>query len=473
MTRDMTRGNPARLILSFTIPLLLGNIFQQFYSMADTVIVGRTIGVDALAAVGSTGSLSFLIIGFAQGLTAGFAVVTAQRFGADDEDGVRRSVTTSVVLSLIITVVLTTISTCFARPILELMQTPADIIDNAERYVTVIFSGIGASVLFNLLSNIIRALGDSRTPLLFLIIACVCNIALDFLFILTFHMGVAGAAWATILSQALSGLMCLYYIHRRLPILTLHKRDWKMERGFTWQHVRVGLPMGFQFSIIAIGSMILQSTLNTLGSEAVASFTAAQRIDQLATQPLNSFGVTMATYAAQNYGAGDIKRIRTGVRQCTLISVGVSLLGAVFMFLCGGSVVRLFVGADQPQVVDNACIYLYLNCSMYFLLALLFVYRNTLQGLGKSFIPTFAGFMELGMRTAAAVFMAQYFGFTGVCTANPLAWIGAVVPLGITYFLTIRKLERESEQAQMQAAAESPALEQTTLEQPEPVYETE
>lgn len=439
MTNDMTRGSPTKLILLFTIPLLLGNIFQQFYSMADTMIVGRTISADALGAVGCTGPLSFLIIGFAQGLTSGFAVVTAQRFGAGDYEGVRKSVTSSAFLSLILTVLLTLGSVFGARPLLELMQTPDNLIDDAYRYIVVIFGGIGTSMLFNLLSNIIRALGDSKTPLLFLAVACVINIALDFAFILIFQLGVAGAGWATVIAQLISGLLCLLYIAKRFPVLWLKKDDWQLDGHRLLAHARVGLPMGFQTSIIAIGSITLQGTLNTFGSLYVSSFTAAQKIDQLATQPLMSFGITMATYTAQNYGAGNISRIKKGVNRCILISLSISLAGGAAIILAGYALVGLFV-PDSPQIVELAQVYLRITTACYSLLALLFIFRYTLQGLGRSLIPTVAGIVELVMRTMAAVVLARLLDFTGVCMASPVAWLGALIPLSIAYFVTIHKL---------------------------------
>lgn len=447
MTRDLTRGNPAKLILSFTIPLLIGNIFQQLYSMADTIIVGRTIGVNALAAVGATGSLSFLIIGFAQGLTTGFSVLTAQRFGAGDYAGVRRSAAVGILLSGMITILLTAVSVAGIRPLLEGMKTPANIIDDAYRYISVIFWGIIAAMLFNLLSNLIRALGDSKTPLLFLVIACLLNIALDFLFILVFRMGVAGAAWATVISQLVSGLLCLVYIAKRLPVLHIRREDWRLSRREVASHLKVGLPMAFQSSIIAIGAMILQSALNQLGSVAVAAFTAAQKLDTLIIQPLMSFGITMATYAAQNYGAGNLARIRKGVRQCSIMSVAISVLGGLLVILAGRPLVRVFVGNGQPEVVDLAQVYLVINGACYCILALLFIYRYTLQGLGKSLVPTVAGVMELVMRTLAAVFLAQLIGFAGVSWANPIAWAGAVLPLGAAYFVLIARLEKKRKPA--------------------------
>ncbi|MCI6464806.1 MAG: MATE family efflux transporter [Faecalicatena sp.] len=448
MTKKMTEGSPAKLIVMFTIPLLIGNIFQQLYSMVDTLIVGRTLGVHALAAVGCTGSISFLILGFAMGVSAGLAIITAQRFGAKDEAGVRRSVAAGAWISLGVTAVLTLISVPLARKILELMRTPPEIIDSAYEYIVVIFWGIIASMLFNFLSNIIRALGDSRTPLLFLIIACILNIILDFALILIAKMGVAGAAWATIIAQMASAVMCLWYIKKKLPILHLKKEDWRVSGWDISQHIKVSMPMGFQMSIIAIGAVVLQFVLNGLGSVAVAAFSAAQRIDQIATQPMNSFGTTMATYGAQNYGAGKIDRIKKGVFQCSLISVGFSIVMGMVNIFAGYQLAGLFVGSGETGVQGMAQTYLQINGAMYFVLALLFIFRFTLQGLGKGFMPTVAGVMELVMRTFAAIFLTSSIGFAGACWASPLAWIGACIPLAGAYFVTVHKLSKRKEEPQ-------------------------
>ncbi len=447
MTKKMTEGSPAKLIIVFSVPLLIGNIFQQLYSMADTFIVGRTIGVNALAAVGCTGSISFLILGFVMGATGGLGIITAQRFGAKDERGVRRSVAAGVWISLMITIVLTAISVPFARQILELMQTPAELIEDAYKYIVIILAGIFASMLFNLLSNIIRALGDSKTPLLFLVIACILNILLDYGFILLLHAGVEGAAWATVIAQLISGLLCLIYIRRKIPMLHLTKEDWQVSGWEILQHIKVALPMGFQMSIIAIGAVVLQFVLNGLGAVAVAAFTAAQRIDQIAMQPMNSFGTTMSPYVAQNYGAGLIERIKKGVFQCSLISVGFSIFIGSVNILAGYQLAGIFVGNDVPKVLELAQTYLKINGSMYWVLAMLFIFRLTIQGLGRSVMPTVAGIMELIMRTLAAIFLASSIGFTGVSWASPLAWIGACIPLAADYFITIRKLQKRMEAA--------------------------
>lgn len=440
MTKSMTTGSPAKLILLFSLPLILGNIFQQFYSMADTIIVGRTIGVNALAAVGCTGSISFFILGFVMGFTSGLSIITAQRFGAQDEEGIKRSFASSILLSIIITVVMTVLSLILVRPIMTLLQTPTEIIEDAISYIRIIFLGIGASVLFNLASNTMRALGDSKTPLFFLIFACCINIVLDLVFILIFDMGVAGAGVATILSQLLSGICCFIFIKKKMPLLWIEKRHFYAGWAEIKRHLFTALPMAFQMSIIAIGSLILQFALNSLGATSVAAYTASQKIDSIATMPLNSFGAAMATYAAQNHGAGKPERIRKGVFQCILISVSFSVLMSLMNIFAGSNLTAIFVGKGETQVLALSETYLQINGAFYSVLALLFIYRFTLQGLGNGIIPTVAGIMELIMRAFGALILADSFGFAGACCANPLAWIGACIPLAIAYYVTIRKL---------------------------------
>lgn len=440
MTQTMTKGSPARLVLLFTLPLLAGNLFQQFYNMMDTLIVGRTIGVGALAAVGCTGSIMFLIIGFVQGLTTGLSIVTAQRFGAGDMEGVRRSFACCIVVSAAVTLLLTGLAVPFARPILELMRTPAAILDDAYAYIVVIYIGTGAAMLFNLLSNIIRALGDSRTPLYFLVIASILNIVLDLVFILCFDMGVAGAAWATVVAQLLSGALCIIYIMRKFPALHLTRADFRMRDGELSRHLASGLPMGFQASIIGIGVIILQFVLNGFGEVSVAAFTAAQKIEQIFCAPLGSFGMTMATYAAQNYGAGEIGRIRQGVRSCAYMSVGYSLVVMVVNIVFGKALTSLFVSAAEVEVIALSADYLFISGLFYPTLALLFVYRYTLQGLGQGVVPTIAGIMELVMRAAGVVMLAAPFGFSGICVAYALAWPGSMIPLLIAYLITMHRL---------------------------------
>ncbi|MCD8139968.1 MAG: MATE family efflux transporter [Planctomycetaceae bacterium] len=281
--KDLTKGSPLRQTLLFAVPLLIGNVFQQFYNMADMIIVGRTISTTALAAIGATGAIAFLVVGFSFGLTSGFTVITAQRYGAGDTDGVRRSIATAIVLSVAVTVVVTALSVHTAYPLFRLMDTPADIIDDAYRYIIVIYAGTIATVFFNLFSGILRALGDSLTPLLFLVLACIVNIILDYVLIVYFHMGVAGAGWATITAQAFSVLLCLLYSLKRFPIMRLRREDWRLEAAFAWKHLAIGLSMGAQMAIIAVGTIVLQIGVNRLGTDSIKAFSAAVKIDQLAT----------------------------------------------------------------------------------------------------------------------------------------------------------------------------------------------
>ncbi|MDR1270316.1 MAG: MATE family efflux transporter [Planctomycetaceae bacterium] len=443
MIKDLTQGSPAKLIVFFTFPLLIGNLFQQFYSIVDTFIVGRTIGINALAAVGCTGSLMFLIIGYIMGFTSGTAIITAQRFGAGNMAGVRRSFVVNLVLGAFMAVVLTIIGVVFARPLLSLMQTPPEIFEDAYQFIVIIFYGLATVMLFNVLSNCLRAVGNSQTPLWFLVIASVLNIILVYCFICGLKMGVEGAALATVAAQFISGLLCLLYILKKGSIFQLTKSDWQFNRCELWEHLRMGLPMGFQLSIIAIGAVVLQFALNKLGAIPVAAFTAAQRIDMIAVLPLMSFGVTMATFTAQNYGARKFERIRNGVFQCVMMSVSYSILiGLIFIFY--GNYFSEFFITTNPNAVELSHKYLIVNGSMYFILSLLFIFRYSLQGLGKNVIPTLSGVMELVMRIFAALILTHYWGFLGACIANPLAWFGACVPLVVAFIISIKQLTNKT-----------------------------
>ena len=439
MTKSMTAGSPAKLILLFALPLFIGNLFQQVYNMADAFIVGRMLGVNALAAVGCTGSLTFLIIGFAQGLSAGFSILTAQRFGAGEMDGVRQSYAASLVLGGVISLVLMAASMAGTRQLLVLLQTPPEILEDATRYLIVIFAGIPTTMLFNVVSNVLRALGDSKTPLSFLVGGCVLNILLDVLLILYTPLGVMGAGVATVIAQLLAGAACVVYIRKAFPALRLHRSDWKLSRREVLRHLQMGLPMGFQSSIIAIGSLMLQYALNSLGSTAVAAFTAANKLESLGTLPLCSFGLAMGTFVAQNYGAGKLHRIRTGVLQCSAMALSWSVFMGMVFLVFGRQLATLFVGRDA-QVTGLSYIYLCVVAFSMWVLALLFIFRYSLQGLGQSFVPTFAGIMELVMRGVCAVCLVGPFGFTGACLANPMAWSGSAVPLVIAFFITMRRL---------------------------------
>lgn len=440
--RDLTKGSPAKLILMFTVPLLIGNVFQQFYNMVDMIIVGQTLGKNVLAAVGATGSLTFLIIGFAQGLTAGLAIITAQRYGAKDYRGLKKSFAASVVISLIVTIVLTVLSLVFIHPMLQLMQTPPEIIDQAQTFISIILLGIFASMSFNLLSNVIRALGDSRTPLFFLIIAVIINVVLDLIFIIFFGMGVEGAAIATVIAQVSSSVLCLVYIKKKIPLLQLRKKDFSFDKEEIRVHLNAALPMAFQSSIIAIGAIVLQAALNSLGTDVVAAQAAASRIDQFANQPMMSFGIAMATFSAQNYGAKEYGRILKGVKQTLMMSIGFSLVAGATVIFFGHSLMKLFVSSSETRVFELAQTYFNINGSLYWILAILFILRYTLQGLGQSKIPTIAGMMELLMRSFAAIILTGMLGYAGAAAASPLAWAGSVAVLLYSYLRSMKQLKQ-------------------------------
>ncbi len=436
MAKELTHGSPARLIFFFSLPLLCGNAFQQIYSMVDTIIVGRTLGVGALAGVGATGSILFLILGFVIGMATGFSIICAQRFGARDRLGLRRSFLASLILCALIAVVMTAGGVAAARPILVLMNTPADILGDAVSYLEITMWGVGVTLLFNILSSTITALGDSRSPLFFLIIACTLNIFLDLLFILSFGMGVGGAALATVLSQGISALLCAGFIVFKVPWLHFTSGDFRhLGRALNWRLLRTGLPMGFQTSVIAIGVIIIQAALNTLGTEAVAAFTSALRINSMGVMPLMSFGLAMATYTGQNLGAGRPDRILLGVRHGCYLALAYSCVAAAIAFLAGEPLMRVFVGQGQENVVGMGSLYLRVQGTMYWVLGLLFIFRNTLQGLGNSLVPTIAGIGELVMRFIAAFFVIPAIGIMGVCISSPMAWAGSCLPLAIAYFI--------------------------------------
>jgi len=442
MARTLTTGSPWRVILAFSVPLLIGNVVQQLYQVADAIVVGRWLGVDALAAVGATGSLLFLLLGFAWGLTSGFAIPTAQAFGAQDHAAVRRSVASGAVLTGITSVVLTVFAPMLARPGLELLQTPPELMEDAVVFAQISFLGASTMMFFNFLSAIIRAIGDSRTPLLFLTLACVLNVGLVVLMVGPWGWGVAGAALATVLSQAVSVILCLEYVRRRVPVLHVRRHDWRVTRRDLAEHLRLGLPMGFQASIIAIGTLAVQVALNRLGAADVAAYTTASRVDGLAVALLMSLGLATSMFVAQNHGGGRPDRIRRGVVQATWLALGAAVVLGALLILFGAGIVRLFVGEGSDEVVDLAALMLVINGATYGALAVLFILRGALQGLGHTMIPTVTGVVELFARTGAAVVLGAFFGFVGVAWSNPLAWFGAVVILIPAYVRAHRELGR-------------------------------
>lgn len=444
MTNDMTKGNPIKLILMFSIPLLIGNIFQQFYSMVDTIIVGRFVGVDALAAVGSTGSMVFLVNGFVIGLTSGFAVLVSQKFGAKNEEGLKKAVASAVVLTIISIIVVTAISLLGAKPLLNLMNTPDNIMVDAYTYIKIIFCGIVATVSYNLVASILRSLGDSKTPLYFLIVSSVLNIVLDLIFIINFNMGVAGAAYATVISQAVSAILCLGYTYWKFEILRLKKEDFKVKAKYYRKHLKIGIPMALQFSVTALGIMTVQAALNNFGSTVIASYTAASKALQLVMQPAITFGVAMATYAGQNLGAKNYKRIKEGVKACTKISIITSIIAGFVLIFLGKYFIMMFISNPDAEILGYAQSVLTISAIFFIPLGLIFIYRNALQGMGESFVPMMAGVYELGARALVAFTLPGLLDFMGICLADPVAWVAAAVPLAISYSKKIKQLTNQT-----------------------------
>lgn len=448
MAKDMTIGSPAKQILYFSIPLLIGNLFQQFYNMADTFIVGRTLGSNALAAVGCTGGLTFLLQGFATGTTAGMSIVTAQRFGAQDEEGVKRSFAVSCLISILVTIVLTIFGLLATGPLLRILRTPAEIFDDAYRYFIFIVGGLASCMLFNLMSNAMRAVGDSISPLVFLVIACVLNIILDWTFILYLGMGVEGAAVATLVAQFLSGFLCIFYIKWKVPVLQIGMKHFKCTAEDWRLHFKLGLPMGFQSSIIALGTIVVQFALNTLGTTEIAAYTAASKLDNLGILPLMSFGIAMATYVGQNHGANKPHRIRQGIFQCSLMSIAFAIFIGVIDVCFGDNLSALFLTGDAVAI-KLSHEFLIVNGVCYSLLALLFVFRYSLQGLGYSFVPTVAGIAELVMRSICAIALTSVIGYAGTCIANPLAWIGSLTPLSIALIPILKRMPKKDPETEI------------------------
>ena len=439
MTRDLTSGHPLKIIFNFAVPVFFGYLFQQFYNLVDTIIVGQFLGVDALAAVGATGSLNFFIIGFCMGVCSGFAIPVSQRFGAGDYGSMRQFIFNSWILVVIFSVVITLPTTIFCFDMLALLRTPENIIEMSYSYFVVILAGIPVIFSYNILAGIIRAVGDSKTPLYFLLISAALNIILDLLFIAVFRFGIPGAAWATVISQGFSGVLCFFYMRRKFEILRLQKSDKIASKKKMLALVGVGVPMGLQYSITAIGAVILQSAVNGLGSVYVAAMVTAQKITILFSTPFDALGTTMATYGGQNVGAKKIERLNSGLFWGCAIGFAWSLIALVILYFFTDDLARLFISKNEPPetvalVIKNVFFYLMANGISYCLLVLVNVVRFMIQGMGFSRLAIFAGLAELVGRAFIGIVLVPIFGFQGACLASPLAWILADAFLLPAYF---------------------------------------
>ncbi|GHU71421.1 MATE family efflux transporter [Clostridia bacterium] len=442
MSRDLTTGQPTKQLILFALPVLLGNLFQQVYNLADLSIVGRFLGTGALAAVGSTGSLNFMVLGFCFGLCTGFCIPIARSFGARDIGLLRRYLFNLIVLTVALSVVLSIGTASVMRVVLHAMNTPADIFEDAYGYITIIFGGIFVTMAYNILANLSRAIGDSHTPVIFLVMATILNIGLDLLLIVNFKWGVAGAAVATVAAQACSAVACFVYMNKRFPELHLGRGDCRIEWGLVGELLRMGLPMALQFSITAIGSVILSSAVNPYGSMVVATVSAGFRVQMLLTQPIEAVCVSMATFASQNLGAKRIDRIKTCVWQILIILAGVSLVGWWAGVQGGHILARLFIDGEHTEILAGIHQYLFVVGMFFFPLGSLMIFRNAIQGLGYAMSAMVAGLFEMVARSFVAIMFVRRFGFDAVCFANPAAWIAANVYLLPAYTYVIRRVAK-------------------------------
>ena len=453
MVRDMTHGSPLKLILSFWFPMLLGNLFQQVYNLADSVIVGRFVGVKAFAGVSATGSLNFMILGFLLGMCAGCAIPVAQAFGENDPHQMRKYFANALYLCGGIAAAMSVATVIAAKPILRWIGTPEDIMDQAYGYIVYIFGGMLAVMLYNLSGSVLRAVGNTRTPLLFLVLSCAVNVALDLLFVVGLGMGVTGAAVATVAAQLMSGLLCLRVIFTRYDVLRIHGSEWKPDGECIRRLAGMGLPMGLQFSITAIGSLIMQTAVNGLGTNAVAAIGAGSKVYTMFVCPFDAMGATIATWCGQNLGARRIDRVRAGVRQALTIMAVYAIVALFAVRLLGPGMIGLFISDAEGAVVRDAVKYLNMVVLFFIPLMLVFALRNALQGVGFSRIAMFAGLFELVGRAFVAFALVGPYGFDGAMLANPAAWIMADALLIPAYLHGMRRLEQGAVGALSRAGA--------------------
>lgn len=444
--KNMTEGRPASLIFSFALPLMVGNIFQQLYTVVDTMVVGKALGVSALAALGAADWLNWMMLGIIQGLTQGFGILMSQEFGAGRYDSLRKSVGNSTVLSFLFSIVLLGIGQLLARPVLNLLQTPPEILPNTLLYLRIMYMGLPIVMAYNLLASILRALGDGKTPLHAMIVAALTNIVLDILFVLVFHFGIAGAAVATLIAQLISSLFCLYHI-RKIELLKFTASDFRFqEKRLPLRLLMLGFPMAFQNAIISIGGMIVQFVVNGFGVIFIAGFTATNKLYGVLEVAATSYGYSMVTYAGQNLGAGRTDRIRKGVKAAILIALLTSLLIALLMLLGGKMILGWFISGtpeEFEQTLQIAYYYLSIMSICLPILYTLHITRSAIQGMGNTILPLVSGIAEFVMRAVTAIFLPVLIGENGIFYAEIMAWTGATVILVISYFAVIRKVERE------------------------------
>ena len=435
---DMTVGKPSKLIIQFMIPMFLGNVFQQFYNVADSIVAGQFLGVQALAAIGSTGSLMFFVTGWMNGMSSGFAILVSQWFGAKKYDRMRHYVAMSVYLSIILSVLMTVGFLAANVPILRMMNYSPDIMPDVTAYMGIIYAGLIVTAAYNALAAFLRALGDSRSPLYFLIISAAINVVLDIVFIVYGGMGVDGCAYATVIAQAISALLCFIYIVKRYPILHLKREDFRISFRSWGRLLALGIPMALQFSITAIGTIIVQGAVNVYGEIYMAGFSAAGKLQNIIATVFSAFGATIATYVGQNRGAGKMDRVRQGVRTTQMMIIVYSVFAMAVVLLLGRYMMWIFVSPSETEVIDVAVLYFRTVFWCYPFLGSIFLYRNTLQGLGYGLVPMLGGVFELAARAGIVLLVAGHTSFVGVCLSDPAAWLSALIPL-VPYYIYIMK----------------------------------
>ncbi|MBP5584710.1 MAG: MATE family efflux transporter [Bacteroidales bacterium] len=437
MIHDLTKGRPASVILLFAFPIILGNIFQQVYSLVDSIIVGRYVSYQALAGVGITNGLTFFIFGFVLGITSGLGIKTAHFFGAKNFKRMRQSLGTGFIICIGLAILLTSLALLSIKPSLHFMGATDEIYNYSQSYLRITYIGLISQIAYNVVACILRALGDSKTPLLFLIFSSVLNIGLDILFVKHLNWGVQGAAWATVIAQLLSAICCFIYVFSRYKDLRLHKDDFRTSWTFIWEHLRIGIPMALQFSITAFGVIVLYTALNSFPTTYIAGFTSASKIQSLGMLVPISLGVAIANYVGQNYGAGNLVRMRVGVNSALIMSSCVCVIVSLTMAFFATPLTSLFlnpnVSGNVSEIYLASTRYLYISALFFPFLFLLFIYRNALQGVGKTFMPLMAGVTELVIRVVASLILPNYFGYNGIILVDVLAWVGACLLLFVSY----------------------------------------
>lgn len=433
MKIDMTKGNPLRLIIFFALPLFASNLFQQFYNLADTAIVGHILGDEALSAVGSVSSIYGLIMALCFGMTNGFAILISQYFGAGDQKKMKQAIAGTVMLAVAFTLVLTVVATLLLKPVMRILNTPDEIFDNAYTYIRIVVVCCVVMVFYNMLASILRALGNSKIPLVFLVISSVLNIGLDLLFIKVFGLGIAGAAYATVLAQLVSGVSCLIYIVKCCPELRLERDDFRLKWNQIAELLASGFAMSLMWAVVNIGTLILQSGINGLGSEIIAAHVAARKISEIYMMGCSTLSSTMATYAGQNYGAGEYERVWKGVKTTHILGFIWATAAIIITFLWANQIVGGLTGSDNETIIATGAMYLKINLPWYYVLFILCILRNTLQGIGCKIWPIVGSLLELLGKWISVTFFVGPFGYLAICYTEPATWVVCALLVSVVF----------------------------------------